>query len=164
MQKATHDVGGFLLFAMAIWIGLIGLIKRSERMTYQNTASCSCGQLKVALGAAPIRRTVCHCLACQKRTGSVFAMQARFARSAATASGAERVYVRTGDEGGRAHFHFCPDCGATVYYEFEGVDDLVVIPIGALDDPYVGPPDAFVYAERKHDWVVMPVGTVCLDP
>jgi hypothetical protein len=44
------------------------------------TASCSCGQLTVVTAGDPIRVSVCHCLACQRRTGSVFGAQARFAR------------------------------------------------------------------------------------
>jgi DNA topoisomerase IB len=41
-------------------------------------ASCSCGQLAVVTRAEPIRISICHCLACQRRTGSVFGTQARF--------------------------------------------------------------------------------------
>jgi hypothetical protein len=43
-------------------------------------AECNCGQLKVRVTGEPIRVSVCHCLACQRRSGSVFAMQARFER------------------------------------------------------------------------------------
>ena len=46
------------------------------------TASCSCGQLQARVTAEPLRVSVCHCLACQRRTGSVFGAQARFSRDA----------------------------------------------------------------------------------
>jgi hypothetical protein len=59
-------------------------------------ASCSCGQLKAETSAEPIRVSVCHCLACQRRTGSVFAAQARFSRNAVTLSGMSAEYVRVG--------------------------------------------------------------------
>jgi hypothetical protein len=55
-------------------------------------------------------------LACQRRTGSVFAAQARFASEAVTIVGEGVEYVRQGDEGTKATFRFCPICGATVYY------------------------------------------------
>jgi len=35
----------------------------------------------------PIRVSICHCLACQRRTGSVFGAQARFPQEAVTVSG-----------------------------------------------------------------------------
>ena len=41
-------------------------------------ASCSCGQLTAEVTGDPVRISICHCLACQRRTGSVFAEQARF--------------------------------------------------------------------------------------
>ena len=43
----------------------------------ERTASCSCGQLRLACEGEPVRISICHCLECQKRTCSVFAMQAR---------------------------------------------------------------------------------------
>lgn len=42
------------------------------------TASCSCGQLQIEVQGEPVRVSVCHCLACQRRTGSLFGEQARF--------------------------------------------------------------------------------------
>ena len=37
------------------------------------TATCSCGQLRIEVRGEPLGVGVCHCLACQRRTGSVFA-------------------------------------------------------------------------------------------
>jgi len=45
------------------------------------TASCSCGQLFAVASGEPVRISICHCLACQRRTGSVFGSQARFGRA-----------------------------------------------------------------------------------
>ena len=41
-------------------------------------AACSCGQLRVATEREPTYVVVCHCLACQRRTGSAFGAQAWF--------------------------------------------------------------------------------------
>jgi hypothetical protein len=41
--------------------------------------------------------SVCHCLACQRRTGSVFGVQARFRREAVQVKGEWKQYVRTGE-------------------------------------------------------------------
>ena len=120
------------------------------------TASCSCGQLTATVAGDPIRVGVCHCLACQRRTGSVFGAQARFPSSAVTVSGESREYVRTGDSGGRAHFHFCPVCGSTVYYTTAGAPEHTAIPVGAFADPAFPPPMRSVYEERMHSWVVLP--------
>jgi hypothetical protein len=119
------------------------------------TASCSCGQLTAVASADPLRVSVCHCLACQRRSGSVFAAQARFPEGSVTTAGASNTFVRVGDAGSRATFHFCPTCGATVYYTTEGREG-VVIPVGAFADPSFPAPTFSVYEERMHAWVAMP--------
>jgi len=119
-------------------------------------ASCSCAQLSARVTGEPVRVSICHCLACQRRTGSVFAEQARFPRENVTISGQSTVYSRVGDEGSCATFHFCPQCGATVYYESEGLEEYVIIPVGAFADPGFPVPTVSVYEERMHHWVVPP--------
>lgn len=121
-------------------------------------ASCSCGQLRAEVTTEPLRISVCHCLACQRRTGSVFAAQARFPRGAVSIIGASSEFVRVGDEGTKATFRFCPKCGATVYYTMSGMDDVVAIPVGAFADPSFPAPTVSVYEERMHGWVHMPAG------
>lgn len=126
----------------------------------QRLASCSCGQLTAQVVGEPVRVSICHCLACQRRTGSPFGQQARFLRQAVVISGGSSEYVRIGDdEGSRIRFHFCPHCGATVYYEPEGLDDdYLAIPVGAFADPSFPAPSVSVYEERMHGWVVVPEG------
>ncbi|MBX9346371.1 GFA family protein [Chromobacterium vaccinii] len=121
-------------------------------------AACSCGQLTVQVSGDPVRVSICHCLACQRRTGSVFGQQARFYRKDVAIAGDSTVYVRVGDEGSRVKFHFCPTCGATVYYEPEGLEEFVAIPVGAFADPGFPAPSVSVYEERKHGWVAVPEG------
>ena len=122
------------------------------------TASCSCGQLSVQVTGEPIRVSVCHCLACQRRTGSAFGVQARFPKDRAQVTGPSRVYVRTGDEGSRISFHFCPTCGSTVYYMVDGRPDAVAIAVGAFADPSFPAPTVSVYEDRRHEWVTLPEG------
>jgi hypothetical protein len=119
-------------------------------------AACSCGQLTAQVVGEPVRISICHCLACQRRTGSVFGEQARFAREAVSISGVSSEYVRVGDEGSAAKFHFCPQCGSTVYYEPGGLEAFLTIPVGAFADPDFPAPRVSVYESRKHQWVVLP--------
>lgn len=121
------------------------------------TASCSCGQLRVEVEGEP-RVGVCHCLACQKRTGSVFAALARF-RARFRVFGAATEYARVGDQGARFIFRFCPVCGTTVFHTEEGVADSVSIAVGAFADPSFPAPQVSVY-DSRHAWVQLPPGTV----
>jgi hypothetical protein len=116
-------------------------------------ASCTCGKLVARTRGEPVRISVCHCLACQKRSGSAFAVQARFPADAVTIEGRSSEYVRTGDEGTSATVHFCPVCGDTVFYRANARPDVVAIPVGAFADPTFAPPRVSVYRVRQHPWV-----------
>jgi hypothetical protein len=105
---------------------------------------------------------VCHCICCQRRTGSVFAMLACFA-APYQVTGNATEYVRAGDAGGRARFRFCPVCGSNVFHTEEGQDQHVMVAVGAFGDPTFGPPDDSVYDCRRHAWVQLPPGTATFD-
>jgi hypothetical protein len=119
-------------------------------------ASCSCGQLTLTVEGDPIRISMCHCLACQRRTGSAFGIQARFPADRVRVSGRYTEYVRISDEGEERTFRFCPDCGATVFWTLDAVPDAIAVPIGAFADPAFPPPTVSVYDSRRHPWVSLP--------
>jgi hypothetical protein len=120
----------------------------------ERTASCRCGQLKATVTCDPVRVSACHCLNCKKRSGSAFAVQARWPIDRVKIEGESKGFELVADSGNRATFHFCPNCGSDVYYEIIGkFDGLVAIPLGAFEDPYFASPEYSVWEERKHDWV-----------
>ena len=121
-------------------------------------ATCSCGQLRVACEGEPVRVSICHCLECQRRTGSVFGAQARFPETQVRIEGRSTVWSRPGDSGGAVTLHFCPVCGSTVYWRIQAVPDLVAVAIGAFADPGFGSPRHSVYERSRHGWVVVPGG------
>ncbi|MBO9624562.1 MAG: GFA family protein [Sphingomonas sp.] len=118
-------------------------------------ASCSCGQLRLTCEGEPLRVSICHCLECQKRTGSVFAVQARFPRDRVTVEGHAAQWTRRGDSGTAASFHFCATCGSTVYWEPEAMPDVLYVAVGAFADPGFPPPQVSVYEERRHPWALV---------
>jgi hypothetical protein len=118
-------------------------------------AACSCGQLQVEVRGEPARVSVCHCLACQQRTGSAFGYQARFPRDRVRITGLATEYIRTADSGNRIHFHFCPQCGATVHYHLASAPEIIAIPAGAFADPQFYLPKFSVYESRQHSWVMI---------
>ena len=121
-------------------------------------ASCRCGQLRATVIGDPVRVSACHCLNCKKRSGSAFAVQARWPSAQVRIEGPSKTFVTVADSGNRATFHFCPDCGSDVYYAMDGkfddkFNDLVAIPLGAFDDPFFAAPAFSVWEERKCGWV-----------
>src|SRR5215831_11062762 len=111
------------------------------------TARCSCGQLRLSrrptLFASPFATA-----GLPTQNWQLFAAQARFPASSVPIAGASNTFVRVGDARSRSTFHFCPTCGATVYYTSEDREDSIVIPVGAFADPAFPAPTFSVYAER----------------
>ena len=123
--------------------------------TQVRTATCRCGQLKARCEGEPVRISVCHCLDCQRRTGSAFAAQARWPDNQVTISGEAKTWERIADSGHRATYRFCPHCGSTLTYVIEGWPGVVAVPIGAFADPTFPEPRFSVYEHRKHGWVAI---------
>ncbi|WP_426231869.1 GFA family protein [Pararhizobium sp. DWP3-4] len=126
-------------------------------------ASCGCGQLQIEVHGEPLGVGVCHCLACQRRTGSVFAALAAFAVPY-TVFGTAKDYVRTGDQGARFRFRFCPVCGTNLFHTEEEVDQVsVAVAVGGFADPDFPAPQDSVYTCRRHSWVQLPAGITIFD-
>ena len=89
-------------------------------------------------------------------TGSAFGAVARFRLEQVVAiHGRSTVYGRRGDSGDLTEFHFCPECGSTVYWTSATNDD-VAVSLGAFAGTELPPPRVSVYDERRHPWVTLP--------
>jgi hypothetical protein len=124
----------------------------------KRSAACRCGQLNLTAEGDPVRISMCHCLDCQRRTGSVFGAQAWFLRDRVTIQGTSTEFRSIADSGNETVFNFCPTCGSTVYYESAAQPERFGVPVGAFADPAFPPPRVSVYEERKHPWVRTPNG------
>ena len=119
-------------------------------------ASCSCGQLTVEVEGDPVRVSICHCIACQRRTGSVFGVQARWPREQVRIDGDATEYVRAFPTiPTSTHFFFCPRCGATVYW---AGPEHIAVSVGAFADPNFPTPHVSVWEDYMHPWVGLPDG------
>jgi len=121
-------------------------------------AACHCGQLRLEVKVDPLATSICNCLACQRRTGSAFGMQAGFKADQVEIFGRYSDYSRISDEADRkvAVFHFCPGCGSQVFYTEPDDPDLVVVSTGSFADPSFPPPTESGYDSRRHPWVELP--------
>src|SRR5215813_7502501 len=117
------------------------------------TATCACGQLRVSCAGDPEKISLCHCLDCQRRTGSTYGIAAFFRRDDVKTNGEFRTYTRKSDSGFTVNFRFCPDCGSTVFWEPERRPDAIAVAVGSFADPTFPAPSQSVYNELRHPWV-----------
>jgi hypothetical protein len=121
----------------------------------EREAACHCGQLRLEVEGEPFAVSICNCLACQRRTGSAFGMQAAFKADQVQIAGRFKDYSRISDEADRKKhvFHFCPDCGSQVFYTEPTDSELIVVSVGSFADPSFPPPTDSGYDSRRHPWV-----------
>jgi hypothetical protein len=124
----------------------------------QWTGGCVCGSIRYACAGEPDRVTVCHCLWCQRRTGSAFGVEAVFRDDQVRFSGAEPAsYRHVSDESGRwLEVHFCPRCGSNLGFTLQAAPGMRTVPAGTLDDPAALSPKRtkfrHVFARSRRDW------------
>ena len=117
------------------------------------TGGCSCGKVRFSANAEPSFVGACHCRACQKRSGSPFAVIVALPASALTITGEVTTFDSVGDSGKGVHYRFCPNCGSPVASNVDVFADTMMIRSGSLDDPSWVKPSMEIYCEDKQPWI-----------
>ena len=123
-------------------------------------ASCQCGALtaSIADGAEPAV-ILCHCIDCQKRSGSPFGAMAYYPEGSVTLNGEAHEYARATDSGHIFTTGFCPRCGSTLYGKASRFPEIVGVTVGTISDPSFPAPARSVYEQSRHHWLAMPEET-----
>lgn len=116
-------------------------------------AQCACGALRLMLSEPPQLTALCHCLACQRRTGSPFSANAFYSMGCVETSGTSTEFIRTAESGRKVRMHFCPTCGSTVYWKADVAPSWIGVAVGSLADPAFASPAMSVFEQSKHHWV-----------
>ena len=107
------------------------LNKRDAKMR----AECQCCQLSLELPGPTAAVVACHCIACQRRSGSPFGVLAYYPTGQFTMSGKTRRFERSTGEGNSFETFFCPECGSTVYARAGKHPTMTGVAVGAIADP-----------------------------
>jgi hypothetical protein len=116
-------------------------------------AQCSCGSVTATTPEEPIRVVACHCLECQRRTGSPFGVSAWFKSEDVETKGETTSYQRISPANRAVHFNFCPKCATTLFYTADLRPGLTALPIGTFDDPHFPAPVRSLWEKSRHDWI-----------
>ncbi len=96
---------------------------------------------------------VCHCRACQRRTGAVVHSGCAYPKTQVRIEGDHKIYERDADSGFKIRFHFCPNCGSNVFWEGDKDPNIYGITVGSFADPNFPPPTFSVWEEVMHPWL-----------
>ncbi len=116
-------------------------------------ARCCCGALQVEAEGDPVAVIACHCLECQRRTGSIFGVGAYYDAGQIRIVGPHQLYIREGQKGRKLRMHFCPTCGTTVCWELDLRPNWIGVAVGAFGDREFPTPTRSVWERSRHAWI-----------
>lgn len=114
---------------------------------------CLCGNVRYRLARPPVRSAVCHCLNCQRQTGTAFSIICEVAAGDLSVEGATAVYLDRADSGRTLGRHFCPRCGSPVFSVVTGAPERVFLKAGTYDGWRDLPPDMELFRARSANWM-----------
>lgn len=114
---------------------------------------CLCGRVHYSADVEPQFVGVCHCIDCQRFTGSAFSTVIAVPSSAPRLTGALKTFTKQGDTGKSIHRRFCPECGSGIVDEAEALPGIAMINAGSLDDRSWLKPQSEIYCDSAQPWV-----------
>jgi hypothetical protein len=124
----------------------------------ERLAQCHCGSLRARTSGEPLAVAICHCKACQRRTGALAGSVAAFEKAKVAIAGDTKVFDRHGQSGGKVRFYFCPNCGTSLYWEADARPGLYILAVGTFADPDFPRPSVSIFEETKHSWTQLSDG------
>ena len=120
---------------------------------------CSCGAVRYRLTSEPLFTHCCHCLNCQRQTGSAFVVNLLIeADRVELVAGAPEAVDVPRDDGSRQKIHRCTECQVALFSDY-GRPEVLFVRAGTLDDPKTVEPDVHIFTRSKVGWVALPEST-----
>jgi hypothetical protein len=124
---------------------------------------CSCGAVRYRLRSEPMFVHCCHCLNCQRQTGSAFVVNLLIEGDRVEVVEGEPQPVEVPrDDGSSQRIFRCPACQVAVFSEYTR-PEVWFVRGGTLDDPAQVSPDVHIYTRSKLGWVAIPESVPAFD-
>jgi hypothetical protein len=118
---------------------------------------CACGAVRYRLLSAPMFVHCCHCLDCQRQTGSAFVLNALIEADRVQVLSGEPKSVRLPTDSGQPHDAYrCPQCQIALWSTYGGRTVTRFVRVGTLDDPSALKPGVHIFTRSKVAWVALP--------
>jgi hypothetical protein len=124
---------------------------------------CACGAVRYRLTSDPLFTHCCHCLNCQRQTGSAFVINLLIEaeRVQLLADNPRPVEVPR-DDGSTQRIYRCAQCQVAVFSEY-GRPDVWFVRGGTLDEPRSVTPDVHIFTRSKVSWLTLPESAPAFD-
>ena len=117
---------------------------------------CACRAVRYRLATDPLFTHCCHCLNCQRQTGSAFVINLLIEADRVELLAGDPVPVDVPRDDGSAQRIFrCPTCQVAVF-SLSSHPRVRFVRGGTLDDPSSVTPDVHIFTRSKLSWVELP--------
>jgi hypothetical protein len=116
------------------------------------SGGCLCGAVKFTVDGTPVRMAQCHCLDCQRASGTGHMSNAIFREADVVVTGETASYASASDSGNTLTRHFCPTCGGRVFLYSKARPGMIVMAAGAFDDCNWFEPEIVIFTKRRPRW------------
>jgi hypothetical protein len=116
---------------------------------------CACGAVRYRLTSDPLFVHCCHCLNCQRQTGSAFVINLLIETDRLKVLAGDPQPVDAPRDRGTQTIWRCPACQIAVFSEYTR-PEVRFVRAGTLDDPAAVAPDVHIYTRSKLPWVTLP--------
>jgi hypothetical protein len=124
---------------------------------------CACGEVRYRLTSEPLFVHCCHCLNCQRQTGSAFVINVMIETERVELLAGEPQIVSVPRSGGKMQKIWrCPTCQIAVYSQYT-TPRIRFVRAGTLDDPSAVAPDVHIFTRSKVPWVQLPDSVPAFD-
>lgn len=126
------------------------------------TGGCHCAAVRYRILTAPLFCYACHCIDCQKDTGSAFALHAVIEAFNIKVISETRPKLLTliqdpSKPQAKSRHSLCPKCGTVLWGNDPQWDHAVSnVRIGTLDFPGIMEPDMHMFVGSKLGWIDLP--------
>ncbi len=125
--------------------------------TVTREGGCNCRAVRYRMLSAPMFVHCCHCLDCQRHTGSAFAINAMIETDQIELLAGRPEPISMPTESGRPHdIHRCPTCKVAVWSDYGRRANLRFLRVATLDEPHAIVPDVHIFTRSKVPWVGLP--------
>jgi hypothetical protein len=131
-------------------------------MSASREGGCSCGAVRYRLTSDPLFVHCCHCLNCQRQTGSAFVINLLIEADRVELAGEPHPVDVPRDDGSKQRIYRCPTCQVAVFSEY-GRPGVWFVRAGTLDEPFGVAPDVHIYTRSKLPWIALPDGVPAVE-
>ena len=122
-------------------------------MSTVRTGGCLCGAIRYSISAPITELRACHCIDCQRASGSHGTVAAFIPREGfQLLQGKPKHYAKRADSGRTLIRYFCGDCGSPIYSHRQTMPELIGVRAGTLDDSSDLKVTTQIWTKRARPW------------